>query len=58
MVAVGCLALLVFPILGLIAGGLLAGRSGAEWGAGLGLALALGLSGAMGWGLVKATRRD
>jgi hypothetical protein len=32
MVVVGCLALLVFPILGLIAGGLIAGRTGAEWG--------------------------
>jgi thiol:disulfide interchange protein len=49
--------LLVFPILGLIAGGLL-GAQRRGMGRGLGLALALGLSGAMGWGLVKATRRD
>lgn len=57
MVAIGCLALLIFPILGLIAGGFYAGRSGAEWGAAAGLALALALSGAMGWALVKAARQ-
>lgn len=57
MVAIGCIALLVFPILGLIAGGLLAGRSGAEWGAALGLGLAFALTGTMGWALVKVGRK-
>ena len=58
MVAIGCLALLIFPILGLIAGGLYAGRSGAEWGAAIGLALAQAISGPMSWALVKAARRQ
>lgn len=57
MVAIGCLALLIFPILGLIAGGLYAGCSGAEWGAAIGFALALAISGAMSWALIKAAHR-
>lgn len=62
MVVVGCLALLVFPILGLIAGGLIAGgliagRTGAEWGAGVGLILALALCGTTGSMLIKAARK-
>lgn len=57
MVAIGCLALLLFPILGLIAGGLLAGRAGAEWGAAIGFVLALVLSGAMGWALAKVAQK-
>lgn len=57
MVVVGCLALLIFPILGLIAGGLIAGRTGAEWGAGVGLILALALCGTTGSMLIKAARK-
>ncbi len=49
--------LLVLPLAGLVLGGWLAGPQGMAWGAGIGLAVALGASGIMGYGLVKAGRR-
>jgi hypothetical protein len=57
MVAIGCLALLVLPLAGLSAGTLLAGTEGAAWGAGVGIILALSVSGFMAYALVKASRR-
>ncbi|WP_199698810.1 hypothetical protein [Aurantiacibacter zhengii] len=57
MAALGCFLLLIFPILGLVIGGWLAGREGMIWGAGIGLVVALGVSGVMGYALVKARRK-
>ena len=57
MVALGCFLLLVLPLAGLVIGGWLAGPEGMIWGAGTGLAIALGVSGVMGYSLVKAGRR-
>lgn len=36
MPVIGCLLLIVLPLLGLAAGGFLWGAQGAEWGAGIG----------------------
>ena len=57
MAALGCLLFLILPILGLVLGGWLAGPDGMIWGAGAGFALALSITGMMGYGLVKARRR-
>jgi hypothetical protein len=45
MVAIGCLALLVLPLVGLTCGGLIAGPHGARWGGAIGLAIALAVCG-------------
>nr|WP_317893122.1 hypothetical protein [uncultured Sphingomonas sp.] len=57
MIAVGCLSLVVLPLLGLVLGGLVAGPDGATWGAVVGLVLAIAISGVMGYALVKIGRR-
>lgn len=57
MAALGCILLLVLPLVGLTIGGLLAGPTGMAWGAGVGLAAALAISGVAGGALVKASRR-
>ncbi|WP_395334414.1 hypothetical protein WBP06_23330 [Novosphingobium sp. BL-8H] len=57
MVAIGCLALVVLPLLGLAFGGFLGGAAGARWGASIGFLLALTLCGVSGYALVKAARR-
>jgi hypothetical protein len=57
MIAVGCLALVVLPLLGLVLGALIAGPDGATWGAIAGLCIALVVSGVMGWALVQVGRR-
>jgi hypothetical protein len=57
MVAVGCLALVVLPLIGLVLGGYLAGPPGARWGAGAGFAIALISCVASGYVLVKVARR-
>lgn len=57
MVAVGCLLLVILPLIGLVGGGWAAGREGAAWGAGAGFALALLACGVALRALVKATRR-
>ncbi|USI73420.1 hypothetical protein [Sphingomonas morindae] len=54
MVAIGCLSVLFLPLLGLLAGSLVAGRTGALVAAGLGLAVALCLCLGSVWALVKA----
>jgi hypothetical protein len=45
MVGIGCLALLVLPLVGLTCGGLIAGPEGARWGAAIGAGIALALCG-------------
>lgn len=57
MVMIGCLALVIFPILGLAAGGLLDGPGGARLGAGIGFLLALALAGVGSLALWKARSR-
>jgi hypothetical protein len=57
MIAVGCLALVVLPLLGLVLGALIAGPDGAMWGAIAGLCIALVVSGVMGWALIQVGRR-
>ncbi|TCM20802.1 hypothetical protein EDF56_102465 [Novosphingobium sp. PhB165] len=56
MIAIGCLALIVLPLLGLALGGFLAGATGAKIGAAAGFVLALGLCGVSSYALVKAAR--
>lgn len=58
MVAVGCLALVVLPLIGLAIGGYLAGPQGGRWGASAGLAIAVALCAASAYALAKVARRD
>lgn len=57
VVAIGCLSLVVLPLLGLALGGFLGGPTGARWGAGTGFVLAVALCAVSGYALVKAARR-
>ncbi|MFV0624977.1 hypothetical protein ACBY01_13345 [Sphingomonas sp. ac-8] len=57
MVALGCLSLLILPLLGLVAGALLGGPQLARWGALVGLIAGAAISGVMAYALVKAGRR-
>ena len=57
MVAVGCLLLVILPLLGLAVGGILAGPQGARWGAFTGLGLALAVCGMSAYALVRMGRR-
>lgn len=57
MVAVGCLSLIVLPVIGLALGGYFAGAPGARWGAAVGLAIAVALCGASAYALIKVARR-
>ena len=57
MPALGCFLLLILPLAGLVIGGMVAGREGLLWGAGIGFALALACTGVMGRALVQARRR-
>jgi hypothetical protein len=57
MIAVGCLALVVLPLIGLVLGALLAGLDGGIWGALVGLAIAVAISGIMGYALIRIGRR-
>jgi hypothetical protein len=45
MVAIGCLALLILPLVGLTCGGLAGGPEGARWGAAIGLGIAVAVCG-------------
>lgn len=58
MIALGCLALVILPLVGLVAGALIAGPAGGRWGAAAGLVAALAISGVMAYALVKVGRRD
>lgn len=56
MVAIGCLALFVLALLGLVLGGWLPGPSGARWGLGT-LVVAVVLCGASAYALTKVAAR-
>lgn len=56
MVALGCLSLVIFPLIGVVLGGLLDQAHGAMIGAGIGLALAIGVCGTGVLALSKARR--
>lgn len=57
MFAIGCLFLVILPLLGLFVGGAIAGMPGATWGTGIGFAVALLLCGVPAYALAKASRR-
>jgi uncharacterized membrane protein YhaH (DUF805 family) len=57
MLAAGCLSLVVLPIFGLVAGGYIAGATGAGWGAVVGLVLAVVTCVVPVLALAKAGRR-
>lgn len=57
MAALGCFLLLILPLAGLMLGGWLAGPEGMIWGAAIGFAVALIVTGIMGYALVRARRR-
>lgn len=57
MVALGCLLLLILPLLGFMAGAYLAGTEAGLWGAAAGFLLAASSCAAAGYALVQASRR-
>lgn len=57
MVVIGCLILVILPLLGLVVGGVLAGSQGAKWGACAGLAIALIVCAVSVYTLVRVGRR-
>ena len=57
MIAIGCLLLIVLPIIGLTLGGLLAGPVGARWGAVIGFGVACVVTGLSGYAMVRIRRR-
>lgn len=57
MIAIGCLLLVVLPIIGLTLGGLLAGPVGAQWGAAIGFGVACVVMGLSGYAMVQIGRR-
>lgn len=57
MFALGCLALIVLPLLGFIAGLVMGGQGTGLWGAGIGLIAALLMSAIAALALVKASRK-
>jgi hypothetical protein len=56
MIAVGCLLIVILPLLGLAIGGVLAGPEGARWGAVVGFGLALAGCGTSAYALMKVGR--
>jgi len=57
MVAIGCLLLVILPIMGFVVGGAVAGAHAGMWTAAAGFAVALTICGAAAYALVKAGRR-
>ncbi len=57
MVALGCLLLIVLPLLGFMGGAYVAGEEGALWGAVGGFVLASAACGLAGYALVRASGR-
>ena len=57
MVAIGCLLLVILPIVGFVVGGMVAGAQAAMWSAALGFSVAAAICGVAGYALVKAGRR-
>lgn len=58
MIAIGCLLLVILPIVGLVLGGLLAGPVAARWGAAIGLGIALLVCGVTGYAFARMRPRD
>ncbi|MGK6323182.1 hypothetical protein ACMGDM_08845 [Sphingomonas sp. DT-51] len=56
MAVLGCLALLVLPLVGVTLGGLAGGPRGAAGGAAIGFVIALALCSVAGYALVRARR--
>lgn len=56
MPAIGCLMMIILPLIGAILGGMVDGPDGAVWGAGGGLAIALTIVGTGIAALVRARR--
>ncbi|GLK42499.1 MULTISPECIES: hypothetical protein [Novosphingobium] len=56
MPVIGCLLLIVLPLLGLAAGGFLWGAEGAKWGAGIGFTLALVVFSGGSYAFIKGMR--
>ena len=56
MFALGCLALIVLPLLGFVVGLMIGGQAAGLWGAGIGLIAALLMSATAAMALVKASR--
>jgi hypothetical protein len=56
MIAVGCLLIVILPLLGLAVGGIVAGPEGAKWGAVVGFGLASGVCGMSAYALMKIGR--
>jgi hypothetical protein len=57
MIAIGCLLLLVLPLVGLVAGAIVAGPPGARWGAALGLTIAAVATGFSAYAMARIARR-
>lgn len=57
MFALGCLALIVLPLIGFVAGLILGGQNAGLWGAAIGLIMAIAMCGMAGFALVKASRK-
>lgn len=56
MIVVGCLLLVILPLVGLAVGGIVAGSEGVKWGAVVGFGLALGVCGMSAYALIKIGR--
>ncbi|MEE4450105.1 hypothetical protein [Novosphingobium resinovorum] len=56
MPVIGCLLLIVLPLLGLTTGGFLWGAEGAKWGAGIGFILALAVFVGGSYAFIKGMR--
>jgi hypothetical protein len=56
MPVIGCLLLIVLPLLGLAGGGFVGGPEGAKWGAGIGFGLALLVFAGSSYALFKGIR--
>lgn len=57
MPVIGCFLLMILPLVGLTAGLVVAGPTGAKWGVGIGFAIALVFVGIAAAMLVKTRRR-
>jgi len=57
MFALGCLALIVLPLIGFVVGLFLGGEGAGVWGAGIGAIIALAMSAIAGLALVKASAK-
>ena len=58
MIAIGCLSLVILPIIGLVLGGLIAGPAAARWGAAIGFGIALAICGVTGYAFARMRRRS